>query len=66
MGPAVRAYPGGIYGNTMTANPRALAVGTEVLKQLTPDFQAHVRRQVRRARPLIDRPRARARVRAKH
>ena len=48
MGPSV-SYPGGIYGSTMTANPRALAVGTEVLKKLTPEFQLHVRRQVRTA-----------------
>lgn len=44
MGPRV-AYPGGIYGNTMTANPRALDVGAAVLarcdQQLRRQIQAN-------------------------
>ena len=35
-------WPSGIYGNTMTANPRALAVGTMALDQVTP----RLRRQI--------------------
>ena len=33
----------GIYGNTMTANPRALTVGIESLKQVTPEIRSNIR-----------------------
>lgn len=42
MGPNVR-YPGGIYGNTMTANPRALDVGSAVLGRLNDDLRRRIR-----------------------
>ncbi len=36
-------YKSGVYGNTMTANPRALDVACAVLAQLTPDVRANIR-----------------------
>ncbi|MFK7871606.1 MAG: aminotransferase class III-fold pyridoxal phosphate-dependent enzyme [Oligoflexales bacterium] len=36
-------YAMGTYGNTMTGNPRALAVGCAVLEQVQEDFRQHVR-----------------------
>ncbi len=36
-------YKKGIYGNTMTANPRALDVACAVLGQFTPELQANIR-----------------------
>ena len=36
-------YKKGVYGNTMTSNPRALDVGCEVLAQITPDIRANIR-----------------------
>lgn len=36
-------YRKGIYGNTMTANPRALDIATAVLAQLTPQLRANIR-----------------------
>ncbi|VBB18104.1 aminotransferase class III-fold pyridoxal phosphate-dependent enzyme [Yasminevirus sp. GU-2018] len=35
-------YKYGIYGNTMTANPRGLDVGTCVLRKLTPELKANI------------------------
>ena len=40
---AANLYRKGIYGNTMTANPRALDVACAVLEQLTPQLRANVR-----------------------
>ncbi len=37
------AYVDGLYGNTMTGNPRGLEVGCAVLKQLTPDLRDNIR-----------------------
>lgn len=39
---AAETYRKGIYGNTMTANPRALDVGTTVLKSITPEIRQNI------------------------
>ncbi len=39
---AAGLYRKGIYGNTMTANPRALEVAIAVLEQLTPQLRANI------------------------
>ena len=36
-------YTTGLYGNTMTSNPRALDVGTAVLEMMTPDVRENIR-----------------------
>ena len=38
-------YKRGLYGNTMTANPRALDVACAVLAQLTPELRANIRQR---------------------
>ena len=40
---AAKLYRTGIYGNTMTSNPRALDVATAVLDQLTPALRENIR-----------------------
>lgn len=40
---AAGLYRKGIYGNTMTANPRALDIACAVLAQLTPQLRANIR-----------------------
>ncbi|HET6913285.1 MAG TPA: aminotransferase class III-fold pyridoxal phosphate-dependent enzyme [Rhodanobacteraceae bacterium] len=40
---AAGLYRKGIYGNTMTANPRALDVACAVMDQLTPQLRANIR-----------------------
>jgi acetylornithine/succinyldiaminopimelate/putrescine aminotransferase len=40
---AAGLYRKGIYGNTMTANPRALDVACAVMEQLTPQLRANIR-----------------------
>lgn len=40
---AAERYAQGTYGNTTTATPRALAVMTACLRELTPDIQANIR-----------------------
>lgn len=40
---AAAIYKRGLYGNTMTANPRALDVACAVLGQLTPALRANIR-----------------------
>jgi acetylornithine/succinyldiaminopimelate/putrescine aminotransferase len=42
---AADLYVTGIYGNTMTANPRALEVACAVLDQLTPALRHNIREQ---------------------
>ncbi len=42
-------YRSGVYGNTMTTNPRALDVACAVLEQLTPDLRANIREAGRQA-----------------
>lgn len=40
---AANLYVRGVYGNTMTTNPRALEVGCVVLDQITPELRENVR-----------------------
>ncbi len=40
---AANLYRKGVYGNTMTANPRALDIACAVLEQLTPALRANIR-----------------------
>lgn len=40
---AAGLYRKGIYGNTMTANPRGLDIACAVLEQLTPQLRANIR-----------------------
>ncbi|RDZ29091.1 aminotransferase class III-fold pyridoxal phosphate-dependent enzyme [Lysobacter silvisoli] len=40
---AASLYRKGLYGNTMTTNPRALEVAVAVLQQITPQLQANIR-----------------------
>ena len=49
---AAELYKRGIYGNTMTANPRALDVGCTVLGTLTPELRQNIRIVVRGQRAL--------------
>jgi len=44
---AAGLYRKGVYGNTMTTNPRAMDVACAVLGMLTPDLRANVRKQGR-------------------
>lgn len=48
---AAGLYRTGIYGNTMTANPRALDVGTAVLDAVTPELRANI---VARGKEFVD------------
>jgi len=40
---AAALYVKGVYGNTMTTNPRALEVAVEVLDRVTPELRANIR-----------------------
>ncbi|MDN5864273.1 MAG: aminotransferase class III-fold pyridoxal phosphate-dependent enzyme [Gammaproteobacteria bacterium] len=40
---AAGLYRKGIYGNTMTANPRAMDVATAVLQAITPELRSNIR-----------------------
>lgn len=40
---AAKLYRTGVYGNTMTSNPRALEVAITVLNQITPELQQNIR-----------------------
>jgi acetylornithine/succinyldiaminopimelate/putrescine aminotransferase len=44
-GRAAKLYRKGVYGNTMTTNPRALDVACAVLDLLTPELQQNIRRR---------------------
>ena len=46
---AAAIYARGTYGNTMTANPRALDVACEVLSKLTPALRANIRERGKQA-----------------
>ncbi len=39
---AAHLYKKGIYGNTMTANPRAMDIGTAVLQMVTPEVRRNI------------------------
>ena len=47
-------YKRGLYGNTMTANPRALDVACTVLAQLTPALRANIQQRGRDALALLE------------
>jgi acetylornithine/succinyldiaminopimelate/putrescine aminotransferase len=46
---AANLYRSGVYGNTMTANPRALDIGCAVLEMLTPELRDNIRARGREA-----------------
>jgi acetylornithine/succinyldiaminopimelate/putrescine aminotransferase len=46
---AAAIYARGTYGNTMTANPRALDVACAVLAQLTPELRSNIRERGKQA-----------------
>lgn len=46
---AAAIYQRGLYGNTMTANPRALDVACAVLASLTPELRANIRERGQQA-----------------
>ncbi len=48
---AAALYRTGVYGNTMTANPRALDVACAVLNQITPEIRANI---VARGHEFVD------------
>ena len=50
-GEAAGLYRKGIYGNTMTANPRAMDVGTAVLGMVTPEVRRNI---VERGREFVE------------
>ncbi len=47
-------YRKGVYGNTMTTNPRALDVACAVLAQLTPQLRANIRDRGRQAIAMLE------------
>ena len=51
---AADIYKRGLYGNTMTANPRALDVACAVLAQLTPAVRANIRERGQQAIALLE------------
>lgn len=51
---AAEAYKRGTYGNTMTANPRALDVACSVLALLTPQLRANIRDRGAQALRLLE------------
>jgi acetylornithine/succinyldiaminopimelate/putrescine aminotransferase len=51
---AAAIYKRGLYGNTMTANPRALDVACTVLAQLTPALRANIQQRGRDALALLE------------
>lgn len=48
---AADLYRKGIYGNTMTANPRAMDIGTAVLEMVTPEIRRNI---VERGREFVE------------
>ena len=51
---AAAMYKRGLYGNTMTANPRALDVACAVLGQITPALRANIQQRGREAIALLE------------
>ena len=51
---AAAIYKRGLYGNTMTANPRALDVACTVLASLTPDLRANIQQRGRDAVAMLE------------
>lgn len=55
---AASLYRIGVYGNTMTGNPRALDVASAILSQLTPELRANIRTRGAQAVAKLDALRA--------
>ena len=51
---AAEIYKRGLYGNTMTANPRALDVACTVLASLTPELRANIQQRGRDAVAMLE------------
>lgn len=51
---AAGVYQRGTYGNTMTANPRALDVACTVLEMLTPELRANIRTRGAQALRMLE------------
>ena len=51
---AAACYKRGLYGNTMTANPRALDVACTVLGQITPALRSNIQQRGREALALLE------------
>ena len=51
---AAAMYKRGLYGNTMTANPRALDVACAVLASITPDLRANIRDRGKQTVQLLE------------
>jgi len=51
---AAGLYRKGVYGNTMTTNPRALDVACAVLAQLTPELRANIRERGKQAISMLE------------
>jgi acetylornithine/succinyldiaminopimelate/putrescine aminotransferase len=51
---AASLYRKGVYGNTMTTNPRALDVACAVLAQLTPELRANIRERGKQAVAMLE------------
>jgi acetylornithine/succinyldiaminopimelate/putrescine aminotransferase len=51
---AAGLYRKGVYGNTMTTNPRALDVACAVLQQITPELRANIRERGRQAIAMLE------------
>ena len=51
---AAGIYKRGLYGNTMTANPRALDVACAVLAQLTPELRANIQQRGKQAIAMLE------------
>ena len=51
---AAACYKRGLYGNTMTANPRALDVACTVLASLTPALRSNIQQRGRDAVALLE------------
>ncbi|HMB43537.1 MAG TPA: aminotransferase class III-fold pyridoxal phosphate-dependent enzyme, partial [Luteimonas sp.] len=51
---AAGLYRKGVYGNTMTTNPRALDVACAVLAQITPELRANIRARGAEALALLE------------
>jgi len=47
-------YRKGVYGNTMTTNPRALDVACAVLEQITPQLRANIRERGQQAIAMLE------------
>ena len=51
---AAAIYKRGLYGNTMTANPRALDVACAVLAQLTPALRTNIQQRGKQALAMLE------------